>query len=394
MTGEECLLLLLARRTFDSETAERARALATRSIEWSRVLDLAETHGVTPLVAANVAGSDGLGSPAEIRSALDRARRFNSAKNLLAARLLGGVLASLGEIGVPAIPLKGVALAESLYGDPGARASSDVDVLLRVGDVRRAIERFAAEGYARGAAEPDVGAQDFDLLIESNIEYVFAPQEWSGCPVELHWDIAWRWARDARAIDDLWAEARPGRFRGAVAWRLSPEWELIYLAVHAARHRWERLKWLVDVHEICVRGEVNWPDARARADRFGLGGALDTTLAVCRTLLDTPVPPGAAVGRLPPWLAVFPSRPEALGVWSGAAYPARLFGRPSDKIRYLWRVLFRPTLAERRLVRLPAALRPLYYPLRPLRLAGKWSAGLVRGGLRRLETEPERAPRS
>ena len=41
-----------------------------------------------------------------------------------------------------------------------------------------------------------------------------------------------------------------------------------------------------------------------------------------------------------------------------------------------------PTLGERRVVRLPDGLRALYYPLRPLRLGGRWGWGAMRSALR------------
>jgi hypothetical protein len=123
--------------------------------------------------------------------------------------------------------------------------------------------------------EERVEASELGLLLESNIEYAFASPEAAGCPVELHWGIAWRWPHSAPAIADLWADARPRPFRGAPALALGPEWELLYLAVHAARHRWESLKWLVDIHEVCRRGGLDWEKVRAKADRFGLTDVLE-----------------------------------------------------------------------------------------------------------------------
>jgi len=385
VNSTERLLLLLARGTLESEVWHRARDLVGQDVGWPRLCQLSEAHGVAPLVARNLARLGAAGVPDETRAVLEAARRVNAARNLLAARILGRVLASLEQAEVPVIPLKGVALSESLYGDATLRVSSDVDILVRRRDMARAFAVLVGLGYDGVDMEPEVGARNFDLLLASNIEYAFAPPESPRCPVELHWDIAWRWPRDASAIADLWGEARPRLFRGVEARALSPEWEILYLAVHAARHRWQALKWLVDVHEICVRGEVNWAEVWGKARRFGLVDVLRITLAACLALLETPIPAHIAVGGLPRWLSLFPSAPGSLGIWREAVYPARLFARPSEKLSYLARVLLLPTLAERRLVRLPAALRMLYYPLRPLRLGGKWGLDLVRAGLREIQ---------
>jgi hypothetical protein len=378
---EERLLVLLARGSLDPAMAERARALMGANLDWSAIVDLSDAHGVTPFVARNLAAMGDAGIPEPARRALERARRMNAARSALAARLLRQVLRALGDAGVPVIPLKGVALGQWLYGDPSLRVSSDVDILVPRRDAIRAVRLLVALGYSPAPGEPDVGPEDLDLLLDSNIEYGFLSPAWSACPVELHWDMAWRWPRAASALADLWSASRPARFADVEARRPSPEWELLYLAVHAARHRWQRLKWLVDVHEICARGEVRWAAARDTAGRFGLEAVLGIALGACRQVLETPLPAGAPAHPVPPWLALFPADAGSPGPWREAAYPARLLARPSDKLAYLARVLFLPTLAERRLVRLPAALGPLYYPLRPLRLAGRLGRDLVRAGL-------------
>jgi len=203
--------------------------------------------------------------------------------------------------------------------------------------------------------------------------------------LELHWDIAWRWRPDSEMVEQLWAAARPGAVLGADAWALSPEWELLYLVLHAARHRWSALKWLVDIHETCIRGRIDWAGVEDRARRFGVEPALHRTLAACRTLLDTPLP-AELEGYAPPRrLRVLRAAPVTIGGWQEALSAVRLFSRPADRLRYLGRLLLGPTLAEWSLVRLPSPLRFLYYGLRPLRLGLSSGRAAVRAGLDRLQ---------
>jgi hypothetical protein len=377
VTDADRLLRILVRGDLPADLEERARCLM-RSVSWSRLVDRAEAHGVVPLAARSLVALGWPDVPSPVRAAFEAARRINAARNALLARALGRVLEGLGRVGVPVIPLKGVALSESLYGDAALRVSADLDVLVPRECVARAWTVLGELGYGIADHEERVEASEVGLLLESNIEYAFASPEAAGCPVELHWDIAWRWPHSALAIADLWADARPRPFRGAPALALAPEWELLYLAVHAARHRWGALKWLVDIHEICRRGGLDWGKVRAKADRFGLTEALEISIQASAVLFDTPIPSRDPSRALPGWLELFPSTPDPLDIWRGALYPARLFARPSEKLRYLTRVLLVPTLAERRLVRLPPRLRALYYPLRPLRLGGRLGLEIVR----------------
>jgi len=376
VTDTDRLLRILARGEVPADLADRARGL-TGNVAWSRLFDQAEAHGVVPLAARSLAALGWPDVPAPVRAAFEAARRINAARNALVARALVRVLEGLDRVGVPVIPLKGVALSESLYGDAALRVSADLDVLVPRECVARAWTVLGELGYVMADHEERVDASELDLLLESNIEYAFASPEAAGCPVELHWGIAWRWPHSAPAIADLWADARPRPFLGAPAHALGPEWELLYLAVHAARHRWESLKWLVDMHEVCRRGGLDWEKVRAKADRFGLTEVLQISLQASAALFDTPLPSGPPARALPGWLDLFPATPVPLDIWQGALYPARLFARPFDKVRYLARVLLVPTLAERRLIRLPDSLRALYYPLRPLRLGGRWGLDVV-----------------
>jgi hypothetical protein len=380
MTPADRLVLLLARGRVPADLAGPARGLAG-GVDWPRVVEVADAHGVAPLVGRNLAALGWPDVPPAARDALETAWRVNAARSALHAQALARVLAGFANAGIPAIPMKGVALSASLYGDAAARTSADLDVLVPPSAVPRAFGVLAGLGYAATGDPSPADARDLArlltrdarLLLESNIEQVFASPDAAGCPVELHWDIAWRWPHGAVGIADLWASARPRSFGGSPALAMSPEWEVLYLAVHAARHRWSALKWLVDVHEICARGAVDWARARERAARFGLADALDLTLGACAALLGTTIPAGARARPVPRWVALFPAMPAAPDIWREALSPARLFRHPAARVGYLARVLLVPTLAERRLIRLPRSLHGLYYALRPLRLLARWA---------------------
>jgi hypothetical protein len=164
---------------------------------------------------------------------------------------------------------------------------------------------------------------------------------------------------------------------------LSPEWNLLFLAAHAAHHQWQGLKWLVDIHEVCIQGGIDWEKLGAKARCLGWQDVLRLSLNVCRALFSTPVPEEFACHRLPARLALFPANPS-LQLWENVFFPLHLLKRPSDKLRYGVRLLLLPTLAEHRLLRLPSALSFLYYPLRILRLGCKWIWRGVCAGFRRL----------
>ena len=378
MTPEDRLVLLLARGHLPPPLAEQARSLLALPLRWERVLEQATAHEVYPLVHHHLRALDPPGVPLEVRAALDGLAKTNALRNTLLAEELSRVLDLLAGAGIPVAPLKGVTLAESLYGDRTLRVCADLDILVPREAVASAFDLLREAGYEHGE-EHAVGAAEIDLLLRSNIEYAFViPRRGLRCPLELHWDLAWRWPRARAAVHDLWREARPARFFDAPGYRQSPEWELLFLATHLARHRWQGLKWLIDVHEVCASTAIDWEKALAKAAWLGWEDMLALTLSACRALLDTPLPPEVPLRPPPHWLALFPADPAPGSVLTNALYPLRLLGRRSRKLRYLAHLVFVPTLHESRAIGLPSWLRFFYYLIRPARLVSKWGREMVR----------------
>jgi hypothetical protein len=376
---EEQLVLLLARGTLTPDGERAARSLLAQQLSWERILEHAGAHGVVPLLAKNLEALGFPGVPAAARAALKDLCARNAARSALLAHELSHVLEIFNQAEVPAVPLKGVALADRLYGDITLRASSDIDLLIPRHVVTRAGAVLRSAGYHSDDQlwpSPD----EMELFLDSDIEAVFRRRDRTLAPaLDLHWDIARRWRTDAKALDDLWAEVSRTTLWGVGAYRLSPEWEVLYLATHAVRHRWEALKWLVDIHDYCASNAVDWVRLAAKAERFGWGKALRMTLGLCRELLGTAVPAELA-RETPGW--TFARHHRSDEKWKDSWIPARVLDRPADRVRYVLRLLLRPTVLERRAIRLPAAFSVIYYLLRPLRLAARWARPMTTSTLK------------
>jgi hypothetical protein len=376
---ERELLLALSRRTLDGGLTARARELARARPSWPRLIATARAHGVLPLVHRHVPALDAADVPVDAREELAAGARRNAARNALFARELAAVLERLRAAGIAVIALKGVALADSLYGDVNLRVSSDLDILVPRAAVGPALRALIELGYERGPGEPALGRGAMERLLDSNMEYALVRPGRFPCPVELHWDFAWRWPGAVRAVEAAWADVRPSTFRGVPALALSPEWELLYLAVPAARHRFASLKWLVDVHERCAAGALDWDRLERMARSHGWHRILAVTLGTARAWLGTELPATIAVESPPSWLAPCSGPSRATDIWGDALSPARLFDRPADRLAYVARLLFGPTLTDQRSLPLPGPLRFLHRGWRPVRLGARGAAHLVTG---------------
>ena len=109
--------------------------------EWQAFLDLLRPHGVYPLMAYRLrAWPEVCRPPAEVMAWLNRVFLFAAARSMRAGRQIQEVVDALEAAGIPSVLLKGPALARTVYPDPALRQSTDIDLLVRPGNV------IAAEG--------------------------------------------------------------------------------------------------------------------------------------------------------------------------------------------------------------------------------------------------------
>jgi hypothetical protein len=372
LAAEDRLVLLLARGRRGPEVEAEARTLLATALRWDLILMRAEEHEVYPLLHYHLRDLGFVGVPAAIRQALEALQRVNALRVTLLAEELARILSTLADRGIPAIPLKGPALAESLYEDLTLRTAGDLDVLVPRQLAPRAMESLARIGYHAEITAPFLER----LVLHARVECSLAKP---GPPLDSHLDLHWgilllpRWERDA--MRDLWAHSAPSTCVGGVPCQaLSPEWELLYLCAHAASHRWQGLKWLADIHEVCVRRPLDWSRLEATARRLGWQDLVGISLSLCASLFGTPVPRGLVSRAIPGWLVPFPAAdPNPGRDVRGPLLPGAM-----ARACHLAASVFVPTAGEAWALPLPGPLAALYYPLRPLRLAWRWGTWVTR----------------
>ena len=237
----------------------------------ARLLDRwVRVHGVEGLVASCSV------EPAR-RAAL--ALQFDVARRQLDA--IGRAFAA-GD--VASVVLKGIPLAVRLYADPMMRPSVDFDLLVspdRIGAAEAALARlgYETESGRRGAFFRE---RHFHV-------HVTAPGR---VPVELHRLAYAGFGRELTAAD-LFEGRRPSPAGGEALFVPSPERELVYLAVHAAAHRFSRIGWLYDIKLLLEQGftDSTLEEAWTFAARTGFRGPLvaATLLLNAHFGLDLPV---------------------------------------------------------------------------------------------------------
>ena len=95
---------------------------------------------------------------------------------------------------LPCLPVKGQALSRALYGRPGMRASSDIDLLVFRGDLWRAVRVLEGRGYTQARGHLDRSGMPL-------LHVGLLPPPGAGLPVvELHWRLHWYEASSAARV--------------------------------------------------------------------------------------------------------------------------------------------------------------------------------------------------
>jgi hypothetical protein len=375
--GDEFGLLLACCQVGDpaSGDADR-RALVDRAVDWAKVIRLAEHHGVLPLVYQALRAYAG-SIPATILEELRNRYEQNARKNLRFTAELFRILDCLEGHAIPAIPLKGPALAETVYGNLALRDFSDLDVLVKQDDVLKAKAALGALGYA---ANIQLSSAQERAYLATGYEYTFDGPAGKNL-LEIQWGILPRFYAVEFPIRECFGRARSLNLWGRTVRALAPEDLLLALCVHAAKHAWVRVHWLRDITGVVETKALEWPVFERRGVELGLARMIGVSLRLAHRLLRANVPQSVRnlwtedpeIERL--------SEDVVRGLSTAETYDAeslryfrlmmRLRERGSDQMRFLSRLAFTPSLGEWRVVRLPAPLFPLYRVIRMFRLGAR-----------------------
>lgn len=269
-----------------SDAVERLGNACRHVEDWGALLLAAHEHGVEGVVLEATAGR-GFGPPKSIAEGALRRLRMGAVWRDALHDALRAVLGALAEKGIRAASLKGPVLAARLYEDAAVRVSTDLDVLVDPESLDAAVDALRPLGY-----EPERGEVARFFREHHHHVHVFHPT----LPVvELHF-AAYRGFGAVLPAATLLARARPCTVLGWEAARiLCPEDEFVYLAVHAASHRFQLLIWLFDLKLLAIRHpDLRWDEVASRAESLGFSAVVSLACHLLSEWLDAPC---GGVGR-------------------------------------------------------------------------------------------------
>jgi putative nucleotidyltransferase-like protein len=384
LSPEAGLVLLSSSTRVAPERAARIVAVLEGQLDWDLVLRMALLHGVMPLLYRHLSGTCPDLVPEVVLERLKRDFYGNSLRTrYLSAELVR--LASLFESqGIVPIAYKGPTLAKAAYGDIALRQFTDLDILVRRSDFPAAAAILTREGYR----------QKFDCkALETGFfqatKDVFAHPDGLR-QIDLHWGVTPRYFPFAPDLDSLWSRAQRVALDGGNVLAPSPQDLMLALCAHACRHGWNCLTLVCDIAELLrSRPDIDWGETVEAATKLGNRRMVILALCLARDLVGAELPSNLmqavngdrAVVSLATEIErrLFARPPKEDELFQPWLIPLRTIERTRDRIRYCVDRALAPTVDDARFVSLPRPLLPLFYVVRPFRLAFQQGTRLIGG---------------
>jgi hypothetical protein len=176
-----------ARRETDGERLDRLSA----AVDWSVLAQLLLSGRVLTMLGPRILAIGGERASDEFQAALAGALERGRHQEVLLQLAAGLAMDALAAGGIRSAALKGPLLGGAIYGEPGRRPSSDVDLLVPAEDLGRAVEVARELGYEGPIDRPM--ADGLPLL-----HFSLTHKGGELPPLELHWRIHWYERRFAR----------------------------------------------------------------------------------------------------------------------------------------------------------------------------------------------------
>jgi Uncharacterised nucleotidyltransferase len=277
------LVLSLARVEPSGETMQKAGRIMEEGIDWQELYKFSFVHGVAPLLYKNLSSFSGV--PPEVLHNFRKVYLFNIKDTVTAANELREIISSLADGGVESVPIKGVTVAEEVFGDASLYASSDIDILIRLKDIYLAADIMRKNGYSPADAEIEPPYPDY----YEDLHFFKEGRK----TVEVHFRLGQK--RYFTIPESFWWEdVREKTFTGPCTYKvLSIERNLLYQSLHLFSHGYSPLKFIVVISESLrvFRDDIRWEKLTEDARRCRAERPLLLSVYLATRLLDAPVPP-------------------------------------------------------------------------------------------------------
>ncbi len=381
---EERVLLGCARTTLDEEEVHQLSNLLSPSINWERLLTLAQHHGVTPLLVKHFVQTPHFQKiPITTKDNLQQFFRKHVLFSHMLGKELGNLMQSFEKEKIPAIPIKGPSLAVRAYGALELRIFSDLDILVKNKDISRASDLLLNQGY-RYRKETQENREAVPLEQTSRRHHTFVDQ--TGM-IGLDIQSKIEGSEFSFQIDhkEFWGNLQQVTVNGNSLPSLPDTKLLLVLCIHGSKHLWCRLKWICDVAELLKTSpHFDWGKTLQMSTTYQCHTMLLLGLNLAQVLFSSKLPKQliqdiqncSRISFLTDHvlLNLFPSNGQHMSLTPPAALFMNMIDRSRDRWRYWLSLAINQNPYGYHTPLGPDSIlnRSLYMMVQPFRILGKY----------------------
>ena len=375
------LLLCCARIRPSQEIVERIHTLIQEGPDWTYLIQTAIQHRVMPLLYRTLKKTFPQEVPEDVMERLQNHFIANANVNFALTGELLRIIVLFENQGILAIPFKGPALSESVYGDLALRSPGDLDILVHKHNAIKALNLLISEGYR---PEVELGTEQKKSYVRTEYS-IDTMNTCKGIIVELHWELTGRHIPYSFCLEQFEDRLEPATLAGKNIYLFPQEELLVYLCFHGSKDCWDKLESITSIVELIrSRHKMNWIRVVNLARAMHCRRVLFLGLSLASDLLGAPLPASLlkeiksdhALEKIAEDVYDNFFLPRATFQQQGissdfSSFHMKIRDNWSDRICYCMSLFFRPSRQEWRYFHLPASSSFLHYFLRPVRLA--WS---------------------
>ena len=263
----------------DEDQLQKIRGCMSRAVNMDRLIDRAVTEGLGGFLYKSLLKAGCLETtPPRHRQRLYNIYYLTVRKNLKLLHALNSILDDLNKESIDITLLQGMALLQEVYEDAGLRPMKDMDLWVLPDNYPHLVGQLDRQKFEKDPLYPNTYRRGEILL-------------------DIHTHLLWAdriKARDyllSKSQDEIFSRSDRLDIDGRNILVLNPQDHFLYLGLHALKHNFERLIWLVDIKSLVARwNKGDWDSLIKRAEDLGHKKTLLYILFLLTHIFDIRLP--------------------------------------------------------------------------------------------------------
>ena len=276
---EHQILTACAELNPDEDQLQKIRGCMSKAANMGLLIELAVKEGLGGFLYKSLlkAGCLETISPGQ-KQKLYNIYYLTVRKNIKLLHALNTILDDLKSEGIEVALLQGMALLQEAYEDVGLRPMKDMDLWVLPGNYQQLIEVLARQKFNRDRLYPNTYRRG-EILLDIHTHLLWADR------------IKTREYLLGKRQEEIFQKSIRIDLDGRQVVCLGPQDHFLYLGLHALKHNFERLIWLVDIKSLVAGwNKSDWDALIERAEELGHKKTLLYILFLLTHIFDINLP--------------------------------------------------------------------------------------------------------